>query len=224
VCYATGTPYPLERAFGKACGAGRKPLGGFSVIYFQVISREDMSATTFKNIPVIETERLTLRAFSLDDIPAYRKEFEKEAVQRYLGGVLIVKDDTKSAQNWLRNINDRLLKQKLVFTWLITQKEDVSESIGRIDLGGFTNKKVGEVSYYIWEKYWGHGFAGEALRRVVEFGFNDLKLERIQAIVDVRNTASEKVLVKAGFEKEGMLRKYPLGRGIADVYMFAKVK
>jgi len=64
----------------------------------------------------------------------------------------------------------------------------------------------------------------EALRSVVQFGFNDLKLERIQAIIDVRNVASERVLVKAGFEKEGMLRKYPLGKSIANVYMFAIIK
>ena len=183
-----------------------------------------MPSNPFANIPVIETERLTLRAFSLDDIPTYRKEFEKEAVQKYLGGVLILKDDTKDAQNWLRNINDRLLKQKLVFTWLITRKDNLSESVGRLDLGGFTNKKVGEVSYYIWEKYWGMGYAVEALSSVVAFGFKDLKLERIQAVVDVRNIASEKVLQKAGFEKEGLLRKYPLGKGIADVTMFARIK
>ena len=183
-----------------------------------------MSSTTFTSIPIIETERLKLRTFTLDDIPAYKKEFEKETIQKYLGGVLILKDDIKAAQSWLRNINDILLKKKLVFTWLIAQKDNVHESIGRIDLGGFVNKKVGEVSYYIWEKFWGNGFAAEAVRGVVEFGFNDLELERIQAIVDVRNIASEKVLVKAGFEKEGVLRKYPLGKSIADVYMFARIR
>ncbi len=183
-----------------------------------------MAIKTFTEIPVIEAERIILRAFSIEDIPAYRKEFEKEAVQRYLGGVLILKDDFKDAQNWLRNINDRLLKKKIVFTWLIARKDKIAEGIGRIDLGGFTNNKVGEVSYYIWEKYWGVGFAVEALNSVVEFGFNDLNLERIQAVVDIRNHASEKVLIKAGFKKEGLLRKFPLGKSITDVYMFAKIK
>lgn len=183
-----------------------------------------MSSTAFTRIPIIKTERLILRAFSLDDIPSYRKEFETEAVQKYLGGVLMLKDDIKDAQNWLRNINDRLLKKKLVLTWLIVLNENPSESVGRIDLGGFSNQKVAEVSYYIWEKYWGNGFALEALNSVVEFGFRDLKLERIQAIVDIRNTASEKVLMKADFDKEGMLRKYPIGKSVADIYMYAKIK
>jgi ribosomal-protein-alanine N-acetyltransferase len=183
-----------------------------------------MSSTAFTRIPIIKTERLILRAFSLDDIPSYRKEFEKEAVQKYLGGVLMLKDDIKDAQNWLRNINDRLLKKKLVLTWLMALNDNVTESVGRIDLGGFSNQKVGEVSYYIWEKYWGNGYAVEALSSVVEFGFSALNLARIQAIVDIRNTASEKVLVKAGFEKEGLLRKYPIGKSVADVYMFAKIK
>ncbi len=183
-----------------------------------------MSSTKFIGIPSIKTERLTLRAFSLEDIPAYREEFAKETVQRYLGGILILKDDIKDAQNWLRNINDRLVKKGVVFTWLITLKGNPSESVGRIDLGGFSNKKAAEAAYYIWEKNWGKGYAAEALQSVVQFGFNKLALERIQAIVDVRNTASARVLGKAGFEKEGMLRKYPLGKSIADVYMFAIIR
>jgi ribosomal-protein-alanine N-acetyltransferase len=198
---------------------------GFHRIFYSAFyKREGMSSSKFTNVPVMVTERLILRALSMDDIHSYRKEFNREAIQRYLGGVLILKDDLKDAQNWLRNINNRLLKKPLVFTWLITKKENEVESVGRIDLGGFTNRKMGEVSYYIWEKYWGQGFAVEALRRVVEFGFIDMELERIQAVVDVRNHASERVLVKADFEKEGLLRKYPLGKSIADVYMFAKTR
>lgn len=183
-----------------------------------------MPTEKFSHNPVLATERLTLRAFSLADIPSYRKEFENEAVQKYLGGVLILKNDEMDAQNWLRNINDRLVKKKIVFTWLIAHRDRAAESIGRIDLGGFANNKVGEVSYYVWERYWGNGFAVEALKRVIAFGFNDLNLERIQAIVDIRNISSEKVLMQAGFEKEGLLRKYPLGKSIADVYMYAIIR
>lgn len=183
-----------------------------------------MSSEKFSHVPVLNTERLILRAFSLADIPSYRKEFVNESVQKYLGGVLILKNDEKDAQNWLGNINDRLVKKKIVFTWLMVHRARVTESIGRIDLGGFTNGKVGEVSYYVWEKYWGNGFAVEALKSVVAFGFEYLNLERIQAIVDIRNISSEKVLMKAGFEKEGLLRKYPLGKSIADVYMYAIIR
>lgn len=183
-----------------------------------------MFADAFKKTPVLHTERLMLRAFTVDDIPAYREEFSKDSVQQYLGGVLLLGADQKSVNNWLRNINDRLLKKKIVITWLITKKENTRESVGRIDLGGFTNKKAAEISYYVWEKYWGNGYAVEAVEGVVKFGFDVMELDRIQAIVHVKNARSQKALLKAGFIQEGLLRKYPLGKSIEDVFMFSVVR
>jgi ribosomal-protein-alanine N-acetyltransferase len=185
---------------------------------------KNMFSDSFSKIPEIKTDRLLLRSFGLEDIPAYRIEFEKESIQKYLGGVLVLKDNVQDATNWLRNINDRLLKKKLVFTWLITKKYNPRESVGRIDLGGFTNKKAAEISYYIWEKYWGNGYAVEAIQSIIEYGFVNLELERIQALIDIRNSNSEKVVGKAGFKKEGLLRKYPLGKSITDVYIYSMIR
>jgi hypothetical protein len=51
-----------------------------------------------------------------------------------------------------------------------------------------------------------------------------LIVERIQGIISIRNISSEKVHIKTGFEKEGMLRRFPLGKGIADVHLYAIIK
>ncbi|MDD5936888.1 MAG: hypothetical protein PUC65_15230 [Clostridiales bacterium] len=60
-------------------------------------------------------------------------------MQRYLGGGVPVFDQEPHIKNWLRNVNERLLKRKLVFTWCIRDKK-TSKVIGRIDLGGFVKK------------------------------------------------------------------------------------
>ena len=169
---------------------------------------------------MLETGRLVLRKFTIDDIERYMEKFNTEDVQRYLGGVLILKNK-KDADNWLKNINDRLLKKKIVFTWLIVKKEKDDESAGRIDLGGFLNKKCAELAYYIWDEYWGNGYCREAIERVISFGFDDLELERIQAVIDVRNI---KVIEKAGFVREGRLRKYPIGKTVSDVFIYSRIK
>ncbi len=153
----------------------------------------------------------------------YRREFSNTNVQKYLGGVVILESE-KDENNWLYNINKRLLEQKKVFTWNITLKEQSNISVGRIDLGGFQNKKAADISYYIWEKYWGKGYAPEAIMRVTDFGFAELELARIQAIIDLRNSSSIMAIEKAGFRKEGVLKSYPIGKSIEDVYMYAKVK
>lgn len=64
-----------------------------------------------------------------------------------------------------------------------------------------------EIGYWIGEPYWNKGYATGAIRLATEFGFNELKLERMQAHVFENNTASEKVLLKNGYEFEALLKK-----------------
>ena len=59
-----------------------------------------------------------------------------------------------------------------------------------------------------------YGFATEAVRAVVAFGFDTLELHRIFAFTDVTNVASKRVLEKVGFEKEGVLRKHTRRSGV----------
>ena len=79
------------------------------------------------------------------------------------------------------------------------------------------NKKIYEIGYAIGKKYWGKGIATEAIKLMVDFGFNKLKLKRIWAGVDSENPASAKVLEKAGFEKEGV-RKNHINYGKGNKY------
>ena len=144
-------------------------------------------------------------------------------VQKYLGGGVPLFDKEPHITNWLNNINDRLLKRKLVFTWCVEEKGN-KKAIGRIDLGGFTKKTVAEISYHYAYQSWGQGFATEAAARVTAFGMNELGLKRIQGIVHIENKASIRVLEKNGYLQEGVLRHYPFGREFHDVAMLAIVK
>ena len=64
-----------------------------------------------------------------------------------------------------------------------------------------------EVSFWITVDKWGQGYMSEAVPSVLEFGFNNLKLNRLYAYHMVRNPASGRVLAKNGFTKEGILRQ-----------------
>ena len=93
----------------------------------------------FESIPELETERLRLTAFTREDMDAYFDILRDPKVQKYLGGGVPVFDKEPHISNWLRNINDRLLKRRIVFTWCIRVKES-NQVVGRIDLGGFVKK------------------------------------------------------------------------------------
>jgi ribosomal-protein-alanine N-acetyltransferase len=68
--------------------------------------------------------------------------------------------------------------------------------------------KRAEISYALFPEHWGNGFAGEAVSKVISYGFKELGLMRIGAVVFVENRASNKLLTKLGFIKEGVLRNY----------------
>ncbi|BAU00771.1 hypothetical protein LR48_Vigan442s002100 [Vigna angularis] len=82
-----------------------------------------------------------------------------------------------------------------------------------------------ELGYVIGSKYWGKGIATLVVKKVVKEAFTEqwlADLERIEALVDVMNVGSQRVLEKAGFQREGILRKYMFHKGKSiDMVMFS---
>lgn len=177
----------------------------------------------FENIPYLETERFILSAFKREDMDEYFDILRDERVQKYLGGGVPLFDKEPNITCWLNNINDKLLKRKLVFTWCVKEKAS-GKVIGRIDLGGFVKKTMAEISYHFAYNSWGKGTATEIVSCVTNFGLNELGLRRIQGLVHIENKASKRVLEKNGFIQEGLLRHYPFGRGFHDVFIMAVVQ
>jgi Acetyltransferases, including N-acetylases of ribosomal proteins len=82
-----------------------------------------------------------------------------------------------------------------------------------------------EVGYWFGEPFWGRGLATRAAILLAEYGLNELLFIRLQAIVFGENTASMRVLEKAGFVKEGIMRRHIRKNGhITDAHLFAKTR
>ena len=72
----------------------------------------------------------------------------------------------------------------------------------------------GELGYVLASKYWGKGIATKAVKMVASTIFKEWPhLERLEALVDVENGGSQRVLEKAGFQREGLLRKFCILKG-----------
>lgn len=81
-----------------------------------------------------------------------------------------------------------------------------------------------EIGYVVGSPYWGKGVATRAVKMAAEAIFAEWEhLERLQAVVDVENVGSQRVLEKAGFQKEGLLRRYYLLNegGVRDAFMYS---
>ena len=82
-----------------------------------------------------------------------------------------------------------------------------------------------ELGYWIGEPFWGQGVASEAVRQIIEIGFEELKLRRIYASVYEHNLASMRVLEKNGFEREGVARAAVMKNGVVlDEVRFGLVR
>jgi RimJ/RimL family protein N-acetyltransferase len=92
--------------------------------------------------------------------------------------------------------------------------------IAKIELG----HRAG-IGYWLAAQYRGKGIMTRVVKEMVKFGFNKFKLKRIEAKVFLFNKKSAKVLERAGFQLEGILRKNTKkGKQYLDTYLYAKVK
>jgi [ribosomal protein S5]-alanine N-acetyltransferase len=150
--------------------------------------------------PQVSTARLELRAFHARDAAD---------VQR-LAGAREVADTTATiphpypdgvAEAWIATHHTAWeTRQQLVLA--ITQR-DGGAFIGAIGFVFATEHERAELGYWLGLPYWRKGFATEAATALVDFGFNVLQLNRIQAHHLARNPASGRVLEKAGLLREG---------------------
>jgi [ribosomal protein S5]-alanine N-acetyltransferase len=109
---------------------------------------------------------------------------------------------TRVAESWANGDN---------YSFAVTRRED-STFIGMTGIHG-TGHNRAELGYWIGEPFWGQGYATEAARRVIQFGFEAMALNRIQANYFTHNPASRRVMEKAGMTFEGVLRDYYLKNG-----------
>lgn len=144
------------------------------------------------------TERLILRPFTLHDAPAIQRLLNDPRVS---DGLLSVSYPfaLPDAEKWL---TDRITNR-----FAITLR-GLDELCGGIGIHTNAKHPRGEMGYWLGRAFWGRGYATEAARELVRYGFENLNLQRIAAMHFPRNTASKKVLLKIGMKREGMLRQY----------------
>jgi len=82
-----------------------------------------------------------------------------------------------------------------------------------------------EMGYWLSEDFWGRGIATRAVAAMSAWALDNYKLTRVYAMVFAHNAASVRVLEKAGFEREGLMRKSAIKNGVVlDQILFAKVQ
>lgn len=150
----------------------------------------------------LETERLILRRINENDyMDMFYNWASREECNEFLPWPPATDSEAYKTRVlvWIENYEN-----PLYFQWVIESKA-TREVIGIINLHNVDEAcQSAETSYILSPGYWGNGIMTEALKCVLEFAFEDLKLNHVQADVFDGNTASEKVLKKCGMQLEGI--------------------
>lgn len=108
--------------------------------------------------------------------------------------------------------------------WAIEVNGIAAGGIG-VELGEGIFVKSGQLGYWLGEQYWGRGLMSEAVESVSEYALSHFGLARLEAPVFAWNPASMRVLEKAGFAREGVLRSSALKEGqLIDQVLYALVR
>lgn len=148
---------------------------------------------------IIETDRLLLRTFTIDDAPLiYDLNLDPE-VTRY------THDPVKDIEHAKEILEKVILPQYVLYNhgrWAVHTKHDL-EFIGWCGLKFRTELNEIDLGYRFKRPAWGKGFATEAAFACISYGFKKLKLERIVGRAEPANTGSCRVLVKCGMKYIG---------------------
>ena len=166
--------------------------------------KKELLYFTFSNIPRLTTDRLVLRKLKVSDAQDMFEYSNRRDVTKYL--TWYPHPDLGYTEEYLRYIGQRYATGDF-YDWAITLKEN-GKMIGTC---GFTRfdlpNNAAEIGYVLNPEYHGKGYATEAASEVMRFGFEELKLHRLEAKHMIGNDASHRVMEKLGMREEGTFRE-----------------
>lgn len=153
-------------------------------------SKRDVPGTF---MPEIETARLLLRMFKLDDLDDLSQIYADAEVMKYLSGHALTREET---EGWLKYFLDGW--ESYGFGWWAVTLKDSNKLIGHCGLQFINVTPEVEVTYGLARAYWQMGLASEAARACLRYGFEELALDRIYALADPGNDGSHRVMERVG--------------------------
>ncbi len=152
---------------------------------------------------IIETPRLAIRAWMLDDAERLFEICRHADVMLHIG----TREPHKSIDDALRFINwVTSYQQEHGFSrWAVLEKS-TGKIIGSCGFARLVETGEIDLGYLFAREVWGRGFATEAAGAILRYGFEDLKFDEVIALTDPEHTASQRVLEKIGFTCRGIQR------------------
>ena len=146
----------------------------------------------------------SLRSFLYGDASSLARHGNNQKIARNLRDSFPHPYTVEHARAWIQHVKENENKTRFVIT---NQHNEAIGEIGfvvQLDVHRFT----AEIGYWLSEDHWGRGVMSRAVACVADFAFNEMGLVRLFADVQENNESSGRVLMKCGFQLEGVFRKH----------------
>lgn len=198
---------------------GRTDLSANNKLYLDC---KNLYRTAMDSFPELTTSKLTLRKITPGDIPSLLKYCNNKNVSDQIINMPFpyLEEDAVFRMNFV--LQGFKNKERYVFA---VSPRDTGELIGEIGLHLDKGNNSAQFGYWIAESFWGKGFATEALRAILKFGFVILHLNKIYATHYPDNLASAKVMLNNGMIKEAEMKEhYKIDGVYKDVIQYRLTK
>lgn len=179
------------------------------------------SKMLFKTFPKLQTTRLHLRQFKASDVDLVYYGLSHPEVIQYYGVSYDSLEATEQQMEWF----EKLWNERTGLWWAICL-HGADTLIGGCGFNNYEEvHRKAEIGYWLLPTSWSKGYASEAVKAAIHFGFYDLNLIRIEAYLESENENSRHLLQKLGFDHEGTMRncEYKNDRFI-DVDIYARLR
>ncbi|MDP4163928.1 MAG: GNAT family protein [Bacillota bacterium] len=166
--------------------------------------------TLFETIPTIETERFLLRPMTLEDAPSVFKNLSDPEVTKDMGVSPFT--SVRDAEELIQFMN-KLFDQNVAFRLGVVRKSD-GVLVGTCGYNAWETNRGSrvEIAYDLGKPYWRKGYMTEIVESLIKFSFEVASFNRIEAFTNLDAIPSMNLLLKCGFQQDGILRGYASSR------------
>jgi ribosomal-protein-alanine N-acetyltransferase len=171
---------------------------------------------------ILETERLFLKKVTAEGYTYMFENFSEAEIKKQFG----LASDEEFIKEKKKSQGGYTTHDRTVLSFLLILK-NTNETIGRSGYHNwYKDHHKAEIGYFLnKEELKRKGFMTEALKAIIDYGFNTMNLNRIEACISPKNIASQSLIKKYGFTQEGLLRQHYIRNDeIQDSLIFALLK
>jgi ribosomal-protein-alanine N-acetyltransferase len=183
-----------------------------------------LSISPYDEFPHIVADEITLRKIVASDVDNLFEIYSNERLFQY--SPVMLKKNKDTVANMIGHFERDFNKRKEIFLGICLNSEP-NNIVGVAEIFDYSpHVNMITIGYRVNDRYWAKGIATKTVTAMIDYLFNDIGINRVQAYVMPDNIKSQNVLLRNGFIKEGIIRQGQVwkGQGVVDLILYSLLK